>query len=82
MAAEAFVLFLDEKNQKSSQPKCFFAARGLCPAPKEPLWGKAGKTTGYGLLRLRANPNSAKFLMPLPSHKAINFTCFHPKLFG
>jgi hypothetical protein len=23
---------LDEKNQKSSQPKCFFAARGLCPA--------------------------------------------------
>src|ERR1700742_4176092 len=32
MAAEAFVLFLDEKNQKSSQPKCFFAARGHCPA--------------------------------------------------
>jgi hypothetical protein len=53
MAAEALVLFLDEKNQKSSQPKCFFAAQGLCPAPKEPLWGKAGKTTGYGLLRLR-----------------------------
>jgi hypothetical protein len=32
MAAEAFVLFLDEKNQKSSQQRGFFAAQGLCPA--------------------------------------------------
>ncbi len=74
MAAEAFVLFLDEKNQKSSQPKCFFAAHGLCPAKQV----KLRATLFCGL----ANPISAKSLMPLPAHKAINFTCFHPKLFG
>jgi hypothetical protein len=32
MAAEAFFLFLDEKKQKSSQQRGFFAARGFCPA--------------------------------------------------
>jgi hypothetical protein len=32
MAAEAFVLFLDEKNKKSSQTGCFFAAQALCAA--------------------------------------------------
>jgi hypothetical protein len=49
-----------------------------------PLPCKSGKTLGYVLLPLRAlNAFAlAKFLMPFPSHKAINFTCFHPKLFG
>jgi hypothetical protein len=32
MAAEAFVLFLDEKNQKSSHTGCFFATQALCAA--------------------------------------------------
>jgi hypothetical protein len=32
MAVYGFVLFLDEKNQKSSHPGCFFAAQALCAA--------------------------------------------------
>jgi hypothetical protein len=66
-----------QSNQTSSQQIGFFAAHGLCPA-------KSVKTTGYVLLpgcRSRNALTSAKYLMPLPSHKAIRFTCFHPKLF-
>jgi hypothetical protein len=41
---KCYVLFLDEKNQKSSHTGCFFAAHGLrC---------KAGKTKGPVLLPL------------------------------
>lgn len=33
-AAEAFLLFLDKKKQKSSQQRGFLAARGLYPAKR------------------------------------------------
>jgi hypothetical protein len=49
-----------------------------------PLPCKSGKTTGYVLLPKRSlNAFAlAKSLMPLQPHKAVSFTCFHPKLFG
>jgi len=72
MAAEAFVLFLDKKNQKSSHFLCFFAAQGLYPA-------KPGSTTGcldlprgfaHSWLALHANLKG-----PLPIHRP---TCAAP----
>jgi len=46
MAAEAFVLFLDEKNQKSSQQRGFFS--------HGPLLCKTDKTTGCIILPPRS----------------------------
>jgi hypothetical protein len=75
MAAEAFVLFLDEKTQKSSQPKCFIAVQ--TPRSKQ--------------IKPRATFFCPKFTMALPFCKipdalfialSINFICFRPKLFG
>jgi hypothetical protein len=64
MAAEAFVLFLDEKNQKSSQQRGFFAARGLYPA-------KRVKPRAAKLLPNRSFLASQKFANALPSPRAI-----------
>jgi hypothetical protein len=74
MAAEAFVLFLDEKNQKSSQTRGFFA--------HWPLPGKAGKTTGcIILLQLAQAIARAKRRYALAAAPPNKFYRFHLKLF-
>jgi hypothetical protein len=60
MAADAFVLFLDEKNQKSSHPGCFFAAHGL-PC-------KADKTKGPVLLPPSSHKSTLQAKLPMPCH--------------
>jgi hypothetical protein len=73
MAAEAFILFLDEKNQKSSHPKCFFAALWPCPAkqvkPRATFFWSKGRS-GFPF---------CKTLMPLQPHKTSMFYLLSPE---
>jgi hypothetical protein len=72
-----FVLFLDKKNQKSSQKRGFFAALGLCPAGQI-------KTTGCMILPLCAPgpPHMAKRRYALCQRSRPSVFIFpRPKLF-
>jgi|GEM_PF-5276443 len=62
-AAEALVLFLDKKNQKSSHQKGFFAALGLCPANQV-----KPRAVIFLPLLSRQPTLQQKFTMPFPAH--------------
>jgi hypothetical protein len=84
MAAGPSHFSLMKSNQKSSQQRGFFAAQGLCPAPKESLWDKAGKTTGCIISRSFAPTNPSlqrKDAMPFPSHYPRLFYLLSPEAF-
>jgi hypothetical protein len=75
MAAEAFVLFLDKKNQKSSQQRGFFALR--------PLPGRPAKTTGcntFARLSHKA-PLQQKFANAPPGAQVHQFYLPSPEAF-
>jgi hypothetical protein len=82
--AEAlFVLFLDKKNQKSSNQIGFFCRTGLCaqatfclyPVPKACLWHKIRQNRGLGLYHCQGARSLCAMKIPLAlqPHNPISF---------
>jgi len=59
----SYVLFLDEKNQKSSQPRCFFSHKAFARDQAKPR--------AVIFLRLLSHMATLqqKFTMPFPTHR-------------